>query len=454
MTITPFEWQLPIIDQTVASLSEYNIFINGCHTGAGKTIMGLAATAKLGKRALAIVPSATVISWWRTADAMNLRSCLLDVITPNALVRGNSSWATVKKTICMSKSAKPVLPAEFSWRLPKDAMVIWDEPHKAASGESSLGTAAMAYLKPYKVPVLAMSATISDSPLKLKALGFLLGFHNLIDFHPWCLQNGCCYEAKNREHQKAGITSLAFPGRTYADREKQQLVMAKIRQAMGPRFCRLSADEIPGFPETFVDILYIELQADKTALVDAEAAMPEIMAKFHTNADVELMKKRARVEFCKSKTLADLTISQIEDGRSVVVFSNFHAAKNRIKEMLNKHGILNISEVDGNQTPIERQRDVDLFQDNTNHVALVMLEAGGAGLNLHDERHERPRVSYLTPGWNAASVKQALGRIHRVNGTRSEQYFVLASGTVEENTALYLQKKLACIDALNDGDLS
>lgn len=415
--------------------------------------MALAATDRLNKRALAIVPAATVISWRRTAEAMGVYSRLLDVITPNALVRGSTPWASFSKIVSSTK-AKPILSAKVDWRLPTDALVIWDEPHRSASGEGSLGTAAMCYLKSYKAPLLAMSATVADSPLKMKALGFLMGFHRLTDFHQWCLANGCRYEAKNRAQRMAGITSLLFPGRTQADRDNQKEVMANIHKAMGERFFHIGADEIPDFPETFIDIQYVDMQKDKATLALAEAAMPDMLSAWHRNEDVELMKMRARIEFCKSKAIADLVISQIEDGRSVVVFSNFRLARERIRHMLQEQGVLNISEVHGDQTQLERQRDVDLFQDNTNHVALVMTEAGGAGLNLHDVLHVRPRVSYLTLGWNAASVKQALGRIHRVGGTKSEQYFVIATDTVEETTAVYLQKKLACIDALNEGDLS
>lgn len=449
--ITPFSWQEPIIAQTVDSLAKWNVFVNGCSMGAGKTIMGLAATDRLDKRALAIVPAATVISWRRTAEAMGLSSRILDVITPNALVRGSTPWASLTKII--GTKAKPVLPAQVEWKLPTDSLVVWDEPHRSASGENSLGTAAMAYLKSYKIPVLAMSATIADSPLKLKALGFLLGFHRLADFHQWCLAHGCVYDSKNREQRLKGITSLMFPGRTVEERKTQVASMKKIHEAMGPRFVHISADEIPGFPETFVDIQLVDLKQDKGLLAEAEAAMPELLAKFHTNSDVELMKKRARVEFCKSRVLAELATSQLEEGRSVVIFSNFHLARERIKDFLAKNGVTNVSEVHGSQTAFERQKAVDMFQANENHVALVMLEAGGAGLNLHDQHHQRPRTTYLTPGWNAAAVKQALGRVHRVGGTKSEQYFVLAIDTVEETTAKYLRKKLSCIDALNDGDL-
>lgn len=50
--------------------------------------------------------------------------------------------------------------------------------------------------------------------------------------------------------------------------------------------------------------------------------------------------------------------------------------------------------------------------------------------------------------------KLGLGRIRRVNGTKAIQHFVLAADSVEERVARTLERKLGCIDTLNDEDLT
>ena len=83
-----------------------------------------------------------------------------------------------------------------------------------------------------------------------------------------------------------------------------------------------------------------------------------------------------------------------------------------------------------------------------------MSSACGVALSLHDERHERPRVSLINPSYSASELLQALGRIRRVGGTRAVQKIVLAAGSVEENVARAVNGKVDNIGALTDADLS
>jgi hypothetical protein len=50
-------------------------------------------------------------------------------------------------------------------------------------------------------------------------------------------------------------------------------------------------------------------------------------------------------------------------------------------------------------------------------------------------------------------MRQCLGRIHRVGGSKVVQTFVLIAGTIEEKVQKSITNKLACLDTLNDGDL-
>ena len=111
-------------------------------------------------------------------------------------------------------------------------------------------------------------------------------------------------------------------------------------------------------------------------------------------------------------------------------------------------------QIHGSQKDGDRQAAIDAFQDNGVHVILVNSQAGGASVSLHDVKHERPRTSLLVPSWNAADVKQCLGRIRRCGGTAVVQKIVLAAGTIQERVAASLQRKLKNIDSLNDADLA
>ena len=82
-----------------------------------------------------------------------------------------------------------------------------------------------------------------------------------------------------------------------------------------------------------------------------------------------------------------------------------------------------------------------------------MVQACGVALSLHDVKHERRRVSLISPGYSVSDIRQALGRIRRVGGTAAVQKIVLAANSVEERVKRAYDRKGGNLDALVDGDL-
>lgn len=440
-TLNPYPWQKPIVDAVTDSLKTNRYAINASGTGAGKTVMALASARDLIQQGvvsyvLVIAPKVSLTQWFRTAKAMGVEgektTHLLDCVNPERVSLGISGFYTEDK----------------GWQLPQKTLVIWDEPHRNASGETSKATLAMARLKTLNSSyLLAMSATLADSPLKLRALGYWAGFHNFLpsDFHRWCRMHGCLYE-----EMPNGRMALRFT----RSKSRAQAYMAEIRKDFGKSYVAIDAKDIPGFPEQTLETLSVNLSARDAG--ELESAYAEMSERLRTRAKsdlAEIGRCRERIEFSKAATMAELAAGHMSDGKSVVIFCNFTSARERIEERLRRLGVTDIGSIYGGQKEDERQDFIDRFQNNTLHVMIVMTAAGGAALSLHDEKKERPRVSLITPSFNAAEVRQALGRIRRCNGTNVEQYFVLAANTIEDNVAKKLEAKLANIDTLNDNDL-
>jgi demethoxyubiquinone hydroxylase (CLK1/Coq7/Cat5 family) len=142
----------------------------------------------------------------------------------------------------------------------------------------------------------------------------------------------------------------------------------------------------------------------------------------------------------------------VEDGASCFIALNFTEARLRVQERL-KELKVPFSSIYGGQRDDERQHGIDEFQANRIHVMVGMAEACGVALSLHDEHHERPRVSLISPGWSASTFLQTLGRIRRVGGTMATQKILLCANSVEERVAKAIERKLANLSALNDGDM-
>lgn len=435
--ITPYQWQLPLIDSAVASMQKDRLFISGFPTGSGKTVISLSAAKIIGGPHLVIAPKVALTQWRRMAEALDMAEQIIGVVNPERISspRGCEFYTRDRK-----------------WILPPNTTVIWDEPHRGASGIKSHTAVALAELKAFAPRLHAMSATLADTPLKLRALGWWAGLHNFNDssFYDWCRKHGCSNVDIGWGRGAAGRSVFKFT--TSAVKARQH--MLDIRREFGTRFMSLKPCDIPDFPTQTLAVKLVDLDKRGREEVDsAYAEMSDRMKKTATSDMAELGRERERIEFVMAEPLAEIVAAHVEDGMSAVVFWNFTEPRLRFEAALNTLGISEITSVYGGQSDDVRQAGIDRFQDNKVHVASVMTKAGGASLSLHDVKKERPRVSYMCPAYEADLIKQCLGRIRRCEGTHAAQYFVIAARTIQEKVAKSMERKLGNIDTLNDGDL-
>ena len=436
-----YEWQRPLADAAERSLRENRVFVLGACTGSGKTPVTCEVIKRLGCPALIVAPKVSLTQWRNTAEAMGVKT-LIGIINPEKISKpGGCSFCERPK----NKNMPPV------WHLPKGTLVVFDEIHRGASGKDSVTTFAVAALKAYEGSMLlALSATVADSPLKLRALGYWLGFHNFTEggFRTWCSHHGCSTRVVGWGRRAKSI----FAFTTNAMRAKA--VMKAIRDDMGERFLSVKPEDIPGFPDEILDVMRLDLaEKDREALERAYEEMPDSYRKMSEDEVVQTLRLREQAEWCKAEAIAEMAVGFESDGLSVFILVNFTDARRRIEDYLVSKDV-RFASIYGGQKDSERQAGIDAFQRNEIHVLVAMAAAASCALSAHDERHERPRVSLISPGYNASDVKQGLGRIRRVNGTKAVQHFVLAADSVEERVARTLERKLANIDTLNDGDLT
>ena len=421
-----YSWQEPSAQRLVEILSKGNIALDASETGTGKSYIACEALKRLNRRAVVIAPKSAISMWHRVAEEMGAQ--LLDVINIEALRSGKGRWYGNKM-----------------WHLaPPNNMLIWDECHKGASGPKTITTEMLAFTKAYKVPVLALSATIASNPLKLRALGFLLGLHNYnpSSFYNWCRANGC--------HNSPFHSGLEFTKRTDVARQ----CMDRIHNAIQDRMVRIRIEDVPEFPECDTQCNLYDLDAGNTEEINRiYAEMDQKLKEPHNNVLVELGRARQKVELLKVPLLMDLVEDHLEEGKSVVVFCNYTETL-KILEAECHYRHLKPSVIHGQQlTTAERDMEIREFQENRTPVCIAMGQAGGVSISLHDIHHQRPRVALITPSYNETEFKQVLGRIHRAGGTKSLQVIVLAAGTIEEKVYSAIQRKLSNLDALTDGDL-
>jgi SNF2 family DNA or RNA helicase len=141
----------------------------------------------------------------------------------------------------------------------------------------------------------------------------------------------------------------------------------------------------------------------------------------------------------KLDALVPRLLELAEDGRKVLVFSQFTSLLALLRPRLEEAGLIH-AYLDGRTR--DRAARVREFQDDGCPVFLISLKAGGVGLNLTAAEY----VFLLDPWWNPAVEAQAIDRAHRIGQTKPVfAYRLIARDTVEEKV-LELQttkKKLA-----------
>ena len=439
--IMPFDWQKPLIAKQSDTLKKNRVFLCSAHTGSGKTVMALQTVKDLGLPSLIVCPKIAISQWLSTAQRMDVpKNLILGVVNPENLI-------TSKKN--------KFYRHDEGWLVGHDtpSLLVWDEVHRSCSGADSKSALALARWCSKKMPegnkVLAMSATPFETPLKLRALGYLMGFHRFVerDFYDWCRKHACSMVPIGRYPRIRQV--FAFT----TNKARAEEVMRIIRRDMGERFLSIGPDEIPGFPEEVKEVCLVDLaKKDHDALVRAYEEMPPQMQHMSQDDMVKTLRLRQQAEWCKASVLAEMAANYVEDGYSVFIAISFSDSRRRIEDELTKRGVKYAS-IYGGQRDSERQAGIDSFQRNETHVMVGMMQACSVALSLHDELHERPRVSLISPSYSASDVIQALGRIRRVGGTTATQKIVLAAGSVEERVAEAVQRKIDCIGTLSDRDL-
>ncbi|HTA93724.1 MAG TPA: DEAD/DEAH box helicase [Polyangiaceae bacterium] len=131
----------------------------------------------------------------------------------------------------------------------------------------------------------------------------------------------------------------------------------------------------------------------------------------------------------------ELLTTQLEQGRRVLVFSQFTRMLALLSEGLKER---NISQVELTGSTIDRQKVVDAFEARQADVFLISLKAGGTGLNLTSA----DTVIHYDPWWNAAAQSQATDRAYRIGQTKPVfVYNLIVAGSVEERMLRLQQKK-------------
>jgi superfamily II DNA or RNA helicase len=157
---------------------------------------------------------------------------------------------------------------------------------------------------------------------------------------------------------------------------------------------------------------------------------------------LSLKGRQSQASSAKLSMLLEMVPELLDEGRRILLFSQFTSMLGLIEQALKKDNIT-YSKLTG-QT---RKRDeaIDAFRSGEVNLFLISLKAGGVGLNLT----EADTVIHYDPWWNPAVEEQATDRAHRIGQDKPVfVYKLLTEGTVEEKILALQEKKRKLADSV------
>jgi SWI/SNF-related matrix-associated actin-dependent regulator 1 of chromatin subfamily A len=157
---------------------------------------------------------------------------------------------------------------------------------------------------------------------------------------------------------------------------------------------------------------------------------------------VELILLRKFIALEKVKNSIELAESAIENGKKVLIFTNFTEELDKFKEHFGKVGVY----LDGRTKEKERQNAVDKFQnDDKIKVFVGQIKAAGVGLTL--TKAEIVIINSLD--WVPGNLEQAEDRAYRIGQIKDVTiYYPLFDNTVDTLVWKVLQNKKSIINTI------
>lgn len=249
------------------------------------------------------------------------------------------------------------------------------------------------------------------------------------------------------------------PIEKHADLASKNKLIARIKPFMLRRLKTEVAKELP--EKTTIEV-NIDMNVQQSKLYEAVRATMQknireiIAAKGFHRSQIQILSallklrqvcchpsllqlehiKNQNVESAKLDYLLDMLQDMVEEGRKILIFSQFTTMLQLIEDHLK---ILKIKHVKLTGQTKKRDEVIHAFQSGDIPVFLISLKAGGVGLNLT----AADTVIHYDPWWNPAAEDQASDRAWRIGQDKPVFVYKLITNQSIEEKILTLQKNKA-----------
>lgn len=250
--------------------------------------------------------------------------------------------------------------------------------------------------------------------------------------------------------------------------ERQNLLNRRIKPFMLRRTKEIVADELPAKSEIIkytqfgdkqsqlYESIRVAMEKKVREAVDAKGLgsshitiLDALLKLRQVCCDPSLLKieeAKKVEESAKLELFLDLVDELVEEGRKILVFSQFTSMLSIIEAKIIEK---NISYTKLTGSTRKREEVIEKFTNGEADIFLISLKAGGVGLNLT----EADTVILYDPWWNPAVENQATDRAHRIGQSKKVfVYKLIVENTIEQKILEMQKQKQALQDGIYDDD--
>lgn len=430
-------YQFLQIFNLISAFRTSNVILDGSDTGTGKTFVAVALCYQLHLQPFIVCPKSVVSSWLNVCKTFNVTP--LGITNYDSAKKGKQYDLTnihTKKIISTILTVDQSVENEnkYQWKLPRNGIIIFDEVHRCKNVKTD--NAKLLLSTKTQKKVLMLSATLAEKPESFHVFGYMLGLY------------------KTMKQAKNWINGVVRE-------DKVQLSLTKKGSALSKHIfpykgSRMAISELGNdFPKNQICADSYMLSKKNTEEVNKQfESFNSLTLKRKENLlsenifIVEINKIRQRIEELKITIFVELTQLYLDNGYNVIIFVNYVNTLKKLSQQLKTNCVLY-----GDLDEKIREQNIEHFQNNQEKIIICTIGTGSEGINLHD-KYGVPRVSIISPTWNAQALKQCFGRTARA-GSKSPalQRIVYSANTCEEVICNRISQKLQFLDKLTDNDL-
>ncbi len=177
--------------------------------------------------------------------------------------------------------------------------------------------------------------------------------------------------------------------------------------------------------------------------LEAAQARTDFKAIAETSAYTEFKgNERMAAGVAKVPYVVEFVTAMMENEEPLVVFCHHIAVHDALKEKLAAY---KPSCIIGGQTDLQRQFEIDQFQNGKTKLMIAGLRAGNVGINLTKANY----VVFAELDWSPAIHRQAEDRLHRIGQKNAVfAYYLEGKGTLDEKIVGVLTDKTLELDEI------